>query len=69
MSERKDRINADRCRQIPKSSLMYGDIIPERGKRYSIMARPWDVSYLYVIENKNGNWLYDPTSEEVSDEN
>jgi len=48
---------------------MYGDIIPERGKRYSIMARPWDVSYLYVIENKNGNWLYDPTSEEVSDEN
>jgi len=44
------------------------DTIPEKGKRYNIKSRPWDASYLDIIESEEGDWIYDPINSETDSE-
>ena len=41
------------------------DTIPKKGKRYRLQSRPWDSSYLDIIEDDEGEWIFYPIS--VSD--
>lgn len=34
------------------------DTIPQKGKRYNLLARPWSNAYLDIVENEAGEWLY-----------
>ncbi len=38
------------------------DTIPKKGKRYRLQSRPWDSSYLDIIEDDEGEWIFDPIS-------
>lgn len=39
------------------------DTIPEKGKRYKIKSRPYDMSFLDIIESDEGEWVYSPKKE------
>ena len=34
------------------------DKIPEPGKKYKLRSRPWDSSFIEVIEDEEGEWTY-----------
>ena len=38
------------------------DTIPKKGKRYRLQSRPWDSSYLDIIEDDEGEWIFYPIS-------
>ena len=45
------------------SDSTHGDI-PLKGRRYRLRSRPWDMSYLEIKEDPNGDWVYNPTNRE-----
>ena len=43
------------------------DTIPKKGKRYRLQSRPWDSSYLDIIEDDHGDWIFSPKREPQPD--
>lgn len=57
-TKQKQGIPMESKSQIKRIEAQREGDIPEEGKKYTIISRPWDMSYLEIKEDSEGEWIY-----------